>query len=644
MGCQQRSPPHRSLGGCFEGHPRRFPRPPQPDRGHYLVFQYVITISRKQFSCREASDSGNLVLKGANDQDVPENYIWQSFDYPSDTFLPGMKFGVDNVTGLARYLWSWTSNDDPAPGDYTYRMDPNGYPQYFLRKEDVKQFRSGPWNGIRFSGMPTIYSNPIYNFSFVMNQRETYFTYDLLNSSVVSRMVLNQIGVVQRMTWIEGSNSWVVHFTTEMTNCDMYAFCGPYGLCTVGNTPECNCLQGFEPKFPKDWGTDWSNGIRGLNVSMTLKECEAMCLKDCSCMAYANSDVNAGGSGCLLWFDELVDIREFTENGQDLYVRMAASELVLRQADHNGKKTTKIIVVSIVSTGTGTLEDGQEIAVKLLSKKSRQGDDEFKNEVICIAKLQHRNLVKLLGYCIQEEERILIYEYMPNNTWTPSFFDESRKMLLDWPKRFHIINGIARGLLYLHQDSRLRIIHRDLKGSNILLDCEMNPKISDFGLARVFGGNETEANTKRVVGTYGYMSPEYAIDGLFSVKSDVFSFGVLVLEIVSGKRNRGFCDPNHHLNLLGHGYGIDGSTHTKLNPSATSVAYDSRGFIMRATMPEDRPNMSSAVLMLGGEGALAQPKQPGFFTERNLPEAKSSQSEDETFSANMVTITVLEAR
>ncbi|PSR96329.1 G-type lectin S-receptor-like serine/threonine-protein kinase [Actinidia chinensis var. chinensis] len=697
-------------------------------------------------------DSGNLVLKGSNDQDVPENYIWQSFDYPSDTFLPGMKFGVDNVTGLARYLWSWTSNDDPAPGDYTYRMDPNGYPQYFLRKEDVKQFRSGPWNGIRFSGMPTIYSNPIYNFSFVMNQRETYFTYDLLNSSVVSRMVLNQIGVLQRMTWIEGSNSWVVHFTTEMTNCDMYAFCGPYGLCTVGNTPECNCLQGFEPKFPKDWGTDWSNGCvrraalgcnngdwflkysgvkvpdthnSRYNVSMTIKECEAMCLKDCSCMAYANSDVNAGGSGCLLWFDELVDIREFTENGQDLYVRMAASELVIRQADHNGKKTTKIIVVSIVSTGTvmlvlgitfymwkkkqkpkreglkrhqgyhhkettnedlelplfdldtivcatnnfainnklgeggfgpvykGTLEEGQEIAVKLLSKKSRQGDDEFKNEVICIAKLQHRNLVKLLGYCIQEEERILIYEYMPNNTLDSFIFDESRKMLLDWPKRFHIINGIARGLLYLHQDSRLRIIHRDLKGSNILLDSEMNPKISDFGLARVFGGNETEANTKRVVGTYGYMSPEYAIDGLFSVKSDVFSFGVLVLEIVSGKRNRGFCDPNHHLNLLGHAWRLynEGRATELMDPPVQNSIHLQQvlrtihvGLLCVQQCPEDRPNMSSAVLMLGGEGALAQPKQPGFFTERNLPEAKSSQSEDETFSANMVTITVLEAR
>ncbi|WRX29238.1 Protein kinase domain - like 10 [Theobroma cacao] len=130
--------------------------------------------------------------------------------------------------------------------------------------------------------------------------------------------------------------------------------------------------------------------------------------------------------------------------------------------------------------------------------------------------------------------------------------DQKQSILLDWPKRFQTINGISRGLLYLHQDSRLRIIHRDLKAGNILLDYEMNPKISDFGLARSFGGNETEANTNRVVGTYGYMSPEYAIDGWFSIKSDVFSFGVLVLEIVSGRRNRGFSHPDHNLNLLGH--------------------------------------------------------------------------------------------
>ncbi|KAM3749525.1 hypothetical protein ACB098_05G192100 [Castanea mollissima] len=200
----------------------------------------------------------------------------------------------------------------------------------------------------------------------------------------------------------------------------------------------------------------------------------------------------------------------------------------------------------------GQLSNGQQVAVKRLSNSSGQGIEEFKNEVMLIAKLQHRNLVKLFGCCIQGEEKMLIYEYMPNKSLDFFIFDHTRSSLLNWGKRFEIIIGITRGILYLHQDSRLRIIHRDLKTSNVLLDGEMNPKISDFGIARIFKGDQIQDKTTRVIGTYGYMSPEYAVFGKFSTKSDVFSFGVILLEIISGKKNNSSYQTHPSLTLIGH--------------------------------------------------------------------------------------------
>ncbi|KAG5235609.1 G-type lectin S-receptor serine/threonine-protein kinase [Salix suchowensis] len=604
-------------------------------------------------------ETGNLVVRNLEDPS-PENFFWQSFHHPGNTFLPGMKVGRI-ASGLDVMISSWKSTDDPSPGDYTFEVDPKRLELVVNHNLDLKS-RSGPWNGIGFKG------------------------------------------IMNRLTWIDRTNNWIVYASAPADNCDNYNLCGAYGRCNIGTSPACSCLDRFVPTNQEQWQrADWSGGCDRripldckngdgfikysnvkvpqannwmVNISMTTEECRTECLKNCSCMAYANSDVVAK-SGCFLWFDEqLIDIRQYTDDGQDLYIRMASSEAGKEQIvedeftipgqdedfdlphyDFNtlANATNGFSFHNLLGEGgfgpvyKGVFKDGQEVAVKRLSKESRQGLHEFMNEVKCIAQLQHRNLVKLLGYCIQLDEKILIYEYMPKKSLDFYINDKNQSKALDWSKRFEIINGISRGLLYLHQDSRLRIIHRDLKPSNILLDEEMNPKISDFGMARSLEGMKQEQIQKE----YGYMSPEYAIDGIFSIKSDVFSFGVLVLEIVSGKRNRGFNHPEHQLNLLGHawklfkeGRALELVDDIKMETcNLTEVMRSIHiGLLCVQHSPADRPSMSAVVLMLGGDGTLAQPNEPGFFTERKLIDASSSSSKQESCSVNEVTVTLLDAR
>ncbi|KAJ6796526.1 receptor-like serine/threonine-protein kinase SD1-8 [Iris pallida] len=694
-------------------------------------------------------DNGNFVVKDAKDDSL-QFFALQSVDHPTDTLLPGMKLGWNLTSGLNRNLTACASLTDPSSGPYTLSLDIKGDPQMFLWSGSTHTWRSGPWNGERLNGMPIMNTYRMYfKGQFVQNQDEVYLTYVLKDPSMLTRVIVNQIGSAQRLVWLDQPKQWKLFWYAPEDQCDDVSPCGPMGVCNLDDSPICQCVQGFVPKNPTNWvlrdGTggcirktplDCRNGTDGfvlvseaklpdtssstVDMSLSLEQCRAKCLGNCSCTGYANAYVN--GTGCIIWTTQLTDLRVWASGGQDLYVRVAAADLspMTKQSHHSGTAATIIAIPVVLGTilllisiacfvrktrrkkrvkisksahnyqeadgkdlelplfdlttivaatdnfsasnklgeggfgpvFMGTLEDGQKIAVKRLEKTSGQGGTEFRNEMELIAKLQHRNLVRLLGCCVHGEEKMLIYEYMPNKSLDVFLFDRTKCALLDWQTRYEVIMGIARGLLYLHQDSRFRIIHRDLKASNILLDKEMNPKISDFGIARIFGEDETQANTRKVVGTYGYMSPEYAMDGVFSIKSDVFSFGVLVLEIISGKKNRGVFFANPDLNLLGHAWSLwKEGTRLDLIDESVSPRYSANealrcikvGLLCVQEQPEDRPAMSSVVLMLGSASALLpEPKQPGFgFISTKGPFECSSPT---AYSVNEMSVTMCEGR
>lgn len=304
-------------------------------------------------------DSGNLILRESNDTSNPSNPVWQSFDYPTDTLIPGMKLEWNFDTKKDKHITSWNASDDPSTGDFSFILDYHGLPEIFLWDKDFKKYRSGPWNGLRFSGVPEMHPDTdSINFIFYQDQHRVYYTFTVGNQSddesLLSRLTVTSSGQLQRLTWINSSSTWNIFWYAPKDQCDYYKECGPYGVCDTNASPVCTCMRGFRPKNQQAWNLrDGSDGcVRNtkldcasdkfllvqevklpdttsvfVNRSMNLVECEELCHKNCSCTAYANIEITNGGSGCVMWGDELLDMRRYTQGGQDLYVRLAASDV-----------------------------------------------------------------------------------------------------------------------------------------------------------------------------------------------------------------------------------------------------------------------------------------------------------------------------
>ncbi|GAB4825042.1 hypothetical protein Ancab_007915 [Ancistrocladus abbreviatus] len=540
-------------------------------------------------------DEGNLVLR---DQGNINLTIWQSFDHPTHTWLPGGKLGLNKKTKKSQLLIAWKNIDDPATGLFSLEPDPNGTSQYYIFwNRTEKYWNSGTWDFEHhiFSLIPEMIVNPFYDVNYVDNENESYFTYSVKDPSFVSRVIVDVSG----------------------EQCEVYAYCGAFGSCNQNSLPFCNCLQGFEPTSESDWQlndysrgcarkTDlqcenhtsskdrdkfWMYSYMGLPqraVSMAVGgsgECESACLSNCSCTAYAYDD-----NGCSIWIGDLLNVEQLSagdSNGRTLYIRLAASEfpsssnkkiigivvgcvagiaaalcLILVVGLQKRKKvaTTKTVEGSLVAfvyrdlqTATknfseklggggfgsvfkGTLPDSSVIAVKKLESIS-QGEKQFRTEVSTIGTIQHVNLVRLRGFCSEGMRKLLVYDYMPNSSLDTHLFQHGNdSKLLDWKTRYQIAVGTARGLAYLHEECRDCIIHCDIKPENILLDADFCPKVADFGLAKLVGRDFSRVLTT-MRGTIGYLPPEWISGVAITAKADVYSYGMMFFELVSGRRN-----------------------------------------------------------------------------------------------------------
>ncbi|KAB5556157.1 hypothetical protein DKX38_007066 [Salix brachista] len=603
-------------------------------------------------------DDGNFVIRDGSN---PSTIYWQSFDYPTDTWLPGAKLGINKHTGQVQRLISWKNSENPAPGMFSTGVDPNGSSQFFIEwNRSHRYWSSGDWNGQIFSLVPEMRFNYVYNYSYVSNENESYFTYSMYNPSFLSRYVIDVSGQTKQFIWTKGPWNWYYFWAEPKDQASVYGLCGVFGV-FHNSSSDCECLKGFKQlvqndrssgcvrKSPLQCQNKKSIGkedgfLKMSNLTLPANSktyqkvsagrCRLDCMEKCSCMAYTYNNYN----GCSFWEGDLIDLQQSGvadgRAGAEVYIRLAASEPRYKSSTdaimqtsryfelmvyfpkpgiaggvvagisiaavagallsavfiyvrfYRKKKVNGAILLSssqelsprtvqvpgsnsnktVDATGsqglTGlTVEfsyeelakatDDFSLANKIgqggfgavyyaelrgekaaIKKMDMQASKEFFAELKVLTHVHHLNLLRLIGYCV-EGSLFLVYEFIENGNLS-EHLRGSEKDPLPWSRRVQIALDSARGLEYIHEHTVPVYIHRDIKSANILIDKNFRGKVADFGLTKLTEVGGTSLPT-RLVGTFGYMPPEYAQYGDVSPKVDVYALGVVLYELISAK-------------------------------------------------------------------------------------------------------------
>ncbi|KAJ1286584.1 hypothetical protein BS78_03G363800 [Paspalum vaginatum] len=591
-------------------------------------------------------DNGNLVVRHNS---KTSSVLWQSFDDFTDTWLPGNKLSRNKKTGIIKRMISWKDRGDPAQGMFSIQLDPNGSLQYILQwNSSVVYWTTGNWTNNGFSGVTEMspvnpYPSSRFMFQFVDNDEEAY-------SPTIT--IIGVSGLFQTLVCAEAQQSWTNAFTKPKAKCSVYGVCGEHSTCSENDESPCSCLKGFSENHPKNWKLDdrtagcrrntplqcANNGsvkvkqdkfyvINSVNLpdnahninTTNIHDCELICLKNCSCTAYSHSGT------CLVWYSHLMNLKNNIDGSSDsIFIRVAASELP-------NSRNNKLWFIGVIIGGIFVLSFGVTISYCLQRRRKvmsslnqgdrslirfkysdlqlltrnfserlgagsfgavfkgvgsetttvaikklegfHQGEKQFRAEVSTIGNIHHMNLIRLLGFCSEGVKRLLVYEYMPNDSLDKHLFGNSS---LSWNIRYQIAVGIP-------------------KATNILLDASFVPKVADFGLAK---------------GTVGYIAPEWISGEAITTKADVFSYGMMLFEIISGRRNLEYKDTSMET-IFSHAVmdkeSIDGVDVRELERACRVACWCVQG------NESSRPAMGEIVKILEGVTDVEMPPVPRYL-------------------------------